>query len=124
MDARDILRRPDPRLNVHVEIREVVLELHPRPRVFLRMRITGWRFPHRALEPFALVGDVVSTMVRIAPDELTADAYFDRQLPPVRGFSFGYGRTIEWDFDIAVDAREVERLDRARLAKEVVDPFN
>jgi hypothetical protein len=123
MDAKDILRQPDPRRNVRMDLREVLLELYSRPHVLMRMRITGWRFPHRAPEPFVVVGDVVSRLVRIAPDELTADAYFDQPIPPAKGFSFGYGRTVEWDFDVAVDTRGVERLDRARLAADVDDPF-
>jgi hypothetical protein len=124
MDAKDILRRPDPRRDVRVDLREVVLELHRKPHVLMRMRITGWHFPERAPEPFVLVGDVVSRLVRIAPDGLSADAYFDKHLPAAKGFSFGYGRTIEWDFDVEVDARHVERLDRARLQGEFVDPFH
>lgn len=124
MDVKDIVRRPDPRRNVRVELREVILELHHKPHVLMRMRITGWRFPQRAPEPFAIVGNVVSRLVQIAPDELTADAYFDRILPHAEGFSFGYGNTIEWDFDVAVDPRGIERLDRERLGKDVVDPFH
>ncbi len=124
MEAKDILRKPDPRRNVRMELREVLLELHEKPHLLMRMRITGWRFPHRAQEPFVVVGEVISRLVHIAPDELTADAYFDRPIQAARGFSFGYGRTIEWDFDIEVDARGIERLDRRRLGEDVVDLFD
>lgn len=123
MKATDIIRLPDPKQHVRIELREAIVELAGRPHVFLRMRITGWRFPHRAPEPFVLVGDVVSHHVRIAPDELSADAYFDQRIPANSGFSFGYGRIIEWDFDVPVDTRGVELLDRARLGENIVDPF-
>jgi hypothetical protein len=123
MNVKDIIRLPDPRRNVRVELREVVIELHHKPHVFLRMRITGWRFPHRAQEPFVLVGETVSRLVQIAPDELTADAYFDHPIPPAKSFTVGYGRIAEWDFDVPLDARRVERLDRARLSRDIVDPF-
>jgi hypothetical protein len=120
MDASDIIRLPDPREHVRLELREVVHELHERPHLLVRARLTGWHFPHRAEEPFLLVGDVVSRLVRIAPDGLTADAFFDRPLPHVHIVSFGYGRTIAWDFALHVDMERVERLDRARLPEGVV----
>jgi hypothetical protein len=123
MDARDIIRLPDPRQDVRIELREVLWDLHRRPHVFMRARLTGWHFQHRAEEPFLLVGDVVSRFVRISPDGLIADAYFEHRLPHAEMVSFGYGRTIEWDFPVAVDEGPVERLERARLPEKAVDPF-
>lgn len=121
MKATDIVRRPDPRLNVRIELREAILEMDGRPHLFARMRLTGWRFPHRAPEPFVLVGDVVSYLVRIARDELTADAYFDQRIPTAERISFGYGNTIEWDFDIAVKPGSMTLLDRNRLSPDIID---
>jgi hypothetical protein len=123
MDARDIIRLPDPGDNVQLELREVVIELDRRPHVFMRARLTGWLFQHRAEEAFLLVGDVVSRFVRIAPDGLSADAFFDKPLPRVRDVSFGYGRTVAWEFKATVNERRVKRLDRARLPDGVVDAF-
>jgi hypothetical protein len=108
---------------VRIALREVLWDLHRRPHVFMRARITGWNFQHRAEEPFLLVGEVVSRFVRISPDGFIADAYFDERLPRVETVSFGYGKTIEWDFPVGVDEGPVERLERARLPHKAVDPF-
>lgn len=124
MDARDIIRLPDPRKNVRLDLREVVLDLHGKPHLFLRARLTGWHFPERAQEPFLLVGDVVSQFVRIAPDGLSADAYFDKNLPTARKVSFGYGKTVAWDFALSVNERRAKRLELERLPKDLVDPFH
>lgn len=122
MEASEIVRRPDPRETVRAEVSEVVRDRDGRPHVWLRVRLTGWHFPGRALEPFLLVGDVVSRFVVLDPDGASASAYFDRAFPPAERVSFGYGRVVAWDFDVAVSPR-VPRLDRARLPKDALDPF-
>jgi hypothetical protein len=121
MEIRDIIRLPDPRKHVRLELREVLLDLHEKPHVLMRARLTGWHFQHRAEEPFMVVGEVVSRLVRLAPDGLTADAYFDKPLPRAKRVSFGYGRTIAWDFDLDVDPSRAPRLERDRLPKGAVD---
>jgi hypothetical protein len=123
IDAKDIIRLPDPRENVRLELREVITDLDGAPHVLMRGRLTGWLFQHRAEEPFLLVGDVVSRIVRIAPDGLTADAFFDKPLPRARIVSFGYGRTVAWDFKVTVNESRVKRLDRTLLTPGVVDAF-
>ena len=55
MDAKELIRLPDPRKNVRVEVREVVREIFGKPHLLLRMRLTGWYFPHRAPVPFVVV---------------------------------------------------------------------
>jgi hypothetical protein len=124
MEAKDIIRLPDPRKDVRLELREVLLDLHEKPHLLRRARLTGWGFQHRAQEPFMLVGDVVSRFVRITPDGLTADAYFDKPLPHADTISFGYGNIVAWDFDLEVDERRLERLERSRLPADVVDAFS
>ena len=123
MRAQDIIRPPDPRLTVRGDLRETVHGFKGEPHLFLQLKLTGWHFPERAGLPFVLVGDVLSRFVVIAPDGLSATAYFDRPLPAADRVSFGYGRIVAWDFDIAVDPQAVERLDRERLPAGVVDPF-
>jgi hypothetical protein len=123
MDAKELTRLPDPRKNVHAEVREVVQDIHGKPHLFLRVRLTGWGFPHRAQEPFLAVGDVVSRRVVIDRDGLAANAYFDKQLPAATRVSFGYGNTINWDFDVAIEPRSIHRLDRTRLPEKTIDPF-
>jgi hypothetical protein len=121
MRVQDLIRLPDPRADVRIAVREVVRDVFGRPHVFVRVRLTGWRFPHRAAEPFLVVGDVVSRMVYIDADGLSASAYFDQPIPAARRVSFGYGRTIHWDFDLPVEPRRMERLDRARLPPDTHD---
>jgi hypothetical protein len=123
MDAREIKRLPDPRKNVRAEVREVVQDVFGKPHVFIRMKLTGWHFPHRSLEPFVVVGDVVSKQVIIDPDALAANAYFDKPLPRADRISFGYGNIISWDFDVPIDPQRLPRLVRERLPRGVVDPF-
>jgi len=123
MQTTEFIRLPDPRDEVRIEAKEVVRDLFGKPHVFLRIRLTGWHFPHRAQEPVALVGEVVSRMVLIDQDELTANCYFDHDLPRAEIVSFGYGKTILWDFNLPEGVFAIPRLERSRLPKELVDPF-
>ena len=123
MLASELIRLPDPRKDVRVEVREVVRDVHGKPHIFIRVRLTGWRFAGRAPEAFMLIGDVVSRKVIIDPNGLGANGYFDKPLPEANQVSFGYGKVIQWDFDLEISPTKIKRLDRARLAREIVDPF-
>lgn len=123
MNAKDLIRLPDPREKVRADVREVVRDVHGKPHLFVRMQLTGWHFPHRAEEPFVAVGGVVSSRVLIDRAGLVADAYFDQPLPAAQRISFGYGRTIGMDFDVPVDPERIPRLDRRRLPQGTTDPF-
>lgn len=123
MNAKELIRLPDPREKVKIGVREVVRGVFEKPHIFIRIRITGWHFPQRALEPFVVVGEVVSRMVLIDRDGLVADAYFDKPLPDSELLSFGYGNVIHWDFKIPVQPKAIARLDRSRLPKGTIDPF-
>lgn len=122
MKVNELIRLPDPRKDVKIEIREIVRDVHRKPHVFIRVRLTGWQFQHRGAEPFLVVGNVVSNRVVIDSDGLGANAYFNTPLPDVQQISFGYGKIIQWDFDLPVH-KKFARLDRARLPIGVVDPF-
>jgi hypothetical protein len=123
MNANELIRLPDPKKNVRAEVAEVLKDVKGRPHVFARIKLTGWDFPQRALEPFMLVGKLVSQHVEIAPDGQTAQGYFAAPLPTARRLSFGYGKVIQWDFDLAIEPERMLRLDRSRLPKETIDPF-
>lgn len=123
MEAKELIRLPDPRQKVRIEMHEVVRDIDGKPHVFIRVRLTGWHFPHRAPEPFLLIGDVVSRRVIIDRDESGANAYFDRPLPAAKRASFGYGNIIHVDFDLLVEPGHIARLERARLPAGIVDPF-
>jgi hypothetical protein len=121
MNAKELIRLPDPRENVRVEVREVVRDVFSKPHVFIRVRLTGWYFPGRAPEPFMVIGDVVSKVVIIDPDGRGANAYFDQPLPRADRVSFGYGKIINWDFNLPINPERMPRLDRVRLPKDVID---
>lgn len=123
MNAKELIRLPDPRKDVRIEVREVVRDVFDKPHVFIRVRLTGWHFPGRALEPFLLIGKVVSRVVIIDPDGFGANAYFDKPIPVAKRVSFGYGNIIQWDFDLPIDPKKITRLDRAQLPEGVIDPF-
>lgn len=115
MNAKQIVRLPEPRKDIAVELREVVRDVAGTPHVFVRVRLTGWHFPQRALEPFALIGTTVSKFVVIEPGGTGLNAYFDVRPPAARRITVGYGNIVAWDFDIAIDPARLERLDRTRL---------
>jgi len=121
MDIKEIIRVPDSRKNVKAEIREVVRDMAKKPQIFIRVRLSGWHFPERALEPFLVIGKTVSKFVLIDPEGTTADAYFDVMPPAAGRLSFGYGNIVSWDFSIKVNPAGIERLDRERLPKGVID---
>jgi len=115
MDYSEIVRAPNPYLAVRADIREVIAEVEGKPHLYHRLQLSGWHFEARAEEPFMLVGRVVSRRVMITPDGLVASGYFAEPLPAARAVSFGYGRTIAWDFPLALRPDRIRRLDRARL---------
>jgi hypothetical protein len=123
MIASELIRLPDLRKDVRLELREVVRDVFGKPHIFIRVRLTGWRFPGRAPKPFMVIGDVVSRVVIIDQNGLGANGYFDKPLPAAERVSVGYGKIIQWEFDLPIRPKEILRLDRARLTKEIVDPF-
>lgn len=123
MEAKDIIRPPDPRKSARVELREVLLDVEQRTSVYERVKVGGYYFPLRSEAPFVMVGDVVSKYAKIAPGGLSITGYFDRPVPQAGRVTVGYGRTVFVDFDAEVDPRTVVRLDRSRLRPDVVDRF-
>lgn len=112
LEAKDIVRLPDPRQQVRAQLREVLHDYRGRPGRFIRVRLSGWHFPQRAPVPFMVIGDSISRFVRISPDGLTADGYFSDEPSPAQIVEFGYGNVVSWTFPVAIDPRRIERLDR------------
>ena len=115
MEAKDIIRLPDPRRAVRAELREVVQERGGKARLYTRVKLTGWYFRAGALEYALLIGDAVSDFTRIADDGLSLLAYFDRPIPPARVVTLVYGNVVQEDFAIEIDPQRIPRLDRAKL---------
>jgi hypothetical protein len=115
LEAKEIIRHPDFRKQVRAQLREVVHDYRSEPAKFIRVRLTGWHFPQRALEPFMVIGERVSRFVTISPDGLTADGYFRDEPAAARAVEFGYGKVVSWAFPVSIQPRQIQRLDRAAL---------
>jgi hypothetical protein len=112
---------PDP--EVEVETGEVLKDLHKRPNLFVRVKISGMRFPHRAPEPFVRVGDVTSRFAEISDDELTLRGYFDRPIPARGPVCFGYGNEVLYCTQRDLPLGELSRLDRKLIPRETLIPW-
>lgn len=115
LEAKEIIRHPDPRKQVRAQLREVIHDFRGKPGRFIRVRLSGWHFPRRAPEPFMVIGEAVSRFVRISPDGLAADGYFTSELAAGRSVEFGYGKVVSWEFPVTIQPRQIQRLDRAAL---------
>lgn len=108
---------PPEDLAVDWTAREVVVDLLHIPHLLRRLTITGPHFPHRAEEPFVRVGNVRSRFVRISPDGMRADAYFDTDLPNNGEIVFGHRDTVELILRNNYADEQLVRLDRTRIPK-------
>jgi hypothetical protein len=104
---------------LHCEAREVLRDIEQRPHLLTRIKLSGAYFPRRALDPFVIVGRVRSLFVEISEDSLNARAYFDAPLPEAGTIRFGYGSEIELGLAGQFSHDDVQRLDPARLPKNV-----
>lgn len=111
----DLIDFPIESERLHLEARQVVLDLYEKPHLLIRLKLTGTYFPHRALEPFVMVGKVRSRFVEIVGDGLIANAYFDEPLSRGGRVEFGYGREVMLRFPRVLDSDTVELLDPKRL---------
>jgi|ERR1700736_2134925 len=114
----DLIEYPIESPKLRWEARQVVRDLHHQPHVLLRLKLTGTHFPQRALEPWVQVGRVRSRFVQIAPDGLSATAYFDR-LPRGGAVELGYGPDVYLRFSQPFVAEPVHALDVKRLPANV-----
>jgi hypothetical protein len=119
MYTRSGENRRDSTQALHWEAREVLRDIEQRPHLFTRIKLGGRYFPHRALEPFVVVGRVRSLFVEISEDSLNARAYFDALLPEAGTIKFGYGSEIMLSFPRQFSHDDVQRLDPARLPENV-----
>lgn len=122
MNAKEVVRLPDPRQSVKAEVSEIIRDMKGRPHLFTRVRLTGWNFPHRAPEPFVMIGRAASAFVLIDRTGSSADAFFEVYLPDAKTITFGYGNIATWDFPVSIVSKSIKPLDRERLPKEIFIP--
>jgi hypothetical protein len=111
----DLIKFPIEHENLKWQAREALLDIDGRPHLFVRIKLTGTRFVHRAAIPQVWVGEVFARYVLIDEDELAVRAYFDH-VPPGASLYFGYERRAELSFG-RFDAGRMTVLDRVRLPR-------
>lgn len=99
------------------DAREVVRDIDGKPQLWLRLRLQGPVFTHRALEPIVTVGGVTSRCVEIASDGLSVHAYFDRLPPEGAVIEFGYEDGVLYRFPRVFHREGIHVLDHQRLPK-------
>lgn len=99
------------------EAKQVLRDIHKKPHLFLRIKLTGTSFPLRALDPLVKVGDITSKFVIISEDLLEAFAYFDKPIPLEKTIEFGYEDGILLRFPNKFDRTKINLLDFKRLPK-------
>lgn len=106
--------------------REVVRELNDRPHLLLRVEIRGAYFPLRAPEPFIRIvreeGTVESWFAEVAEDHAALRGYFPPGTDTDGILEFGYGAKVMGRVGQPFTPKAVERLDRTRLPRDVVEP--
>lgn len=119
MHYYDLLKFPLEHENLRWEARESLREAEGRPHLFVRVKLTGTRFPITDQVPQVWAGKVFARRVEIDDDGLTVRAYFDRLPPEGEPLYFGHLGQPELSFG-PFEPRRMERLDRARLPRDVV----
>ncbi|MCP4304778.1 MAG: hypothetical protein GY788_07880 [bacterium] len=91
----DLIEYPIESEKLRYEARMVLRDFDDAPHMLLRLKLTGTRFPQRALLPFVRVGgEILAFDTEIAANEMSVAAYFDRPLPERGQIEFGYGTTV------------------------------
>jgi hypothetical protein len=113
----DLMKFPLEHENLRWEAGEGLLVVDGRPHLFLRVKLTGTRFPLVAQIPQVWVGNVFAKHVLIDEDGLTVRAYFDQPLPEGETLYFGHLAQAELSFG-PFETRKITKLNRARLPKD------
>ncbi|HEX3130977.1 MAG TPA: hypothetical protein VH394_26825 [Thermoanaerobaculia bacterium] len=97
------------------ESKVVVRADEGKERLYLRLKLTGTKFPIFNSIPFVRVGEVKARYVEIADDGLSVKAYFDTAIPQAGPVEFGYDDQVLLRFPGVFHSRLVARLDDSRL---------
>lgn len=104
---------------------EVVRVVDHKPHLVVRITVTGGHFPQRALVPFIRVMEGEKVVARDWFTEIGEDgsliAYFQTDMPKSGVLEYGYFPEILGRISLRFNANAIQRLDRKRLAKDVVD---
>jgi len=111
----DLIQFPIESEKLKWESKVVVRDVDKEPRLHIRLRLTGTRFPLFNTIPFVRVGRAITHHVEIAEDGLSAHAYFDQALPEDGVVEFGYDTQTLLRFPRRYASNVVVRLDQKRL---------
>ena len=107
------------------EAREVVREVDHQPHLLVRVTVAGGHFPHRALVPFLRIvaGEQIipAWFTETSGDSTQLQGYFAIDLPAGGLIEYGYDTQVFGRVRAKFAERRVERLDRKRLAGEIVE---
>ena len=115
----DLIEFPIESQKLKWESKVVVREINEGPRLYIRLKLTGTRFPLMNTIPFVRVGRAVTHYVDIADDGLSANAYFERALPESGVVEFGYDNRTLLRFPQRYSGEGVMRLDQRRLPEKL-----
>jgi hypothetical protein len=113
----DLIQFPIESPKLRWESKVVVREINEGPRLYIRLRLSGTRFPLFNTIPFVRIGKTVTHYVDIADDGLSANAYFEHALPEDGVVEFGYDVQTLLRFPQRYTGNVVTRLDQKRLPK-------
>ena len=111
----DLIEFPIESPKLKWESKVVVRETNKGPKLYIRLRLTGTRFPLFNTIPFVRIGRAVTHYVDIAEDGLSANVYFDQALPEGGVIEFGYDFQTLLRFPRRYSEDAVIRLEQNRL---------
>lgn len=115
----DLIEFPIESPKLKWESKVVVREINEGPRLYIRLKLTGTRFPLLNTIPFVRVGRAVTHYIDIAEDGLSANAYFEQALPEGGVVEFGYDTQTLLRFPQRYAGEGVIRLDQQRLPEQL-----
>ncbi|RMG21406.1 MAG: hypothetical protein D6730_18325 [Bacteroidetes bacterium] len=113
----ELIEYPLSNANLKWSAKLVVVSVHGKPSMMLRVRLAGTYFPHRSSFPFVQIGEQLAWKTRIDEQGQFVYAYFDH-IPPSGPIEFGYeGETLlKWPQDFKPD--QIEKFDFEKLEAE------
>jgi hypothetical protein len=115
----DLVKFPIRHEKLHWEAREALLDVHGIPHLFMRIKLSGTKFPLFAQAPDAWIGKIPARHVLVSEDQMSVRAYFSLPIPESGEIRFGHAGRAELEFGSFSQAGIV-KLDRKRLPENVV----
>lgn len=113
----DLIQFPIESQKLRWESKVIVRKIKEEPRLYIRLKLTGTRFPLFNTIPFVRIGKTMTHYVAIADDGLSANAYFEEALPENGIVEFGYHSEVLLRFPQRYTSNLVKRLEEERLPK-------